>query len=748
MLRKFVYPCFVVVLPFLMYIQLWHGRAHERMYLAGDLEDSYYPDLRVIELALFDGQFPLWNPYDRAGYPFAADPQPGVLYPLNWLLAAIGHLQGGVSLGLTHFKVLLHIAIAGLGMYLFMRERKQPEPAAAVAAVSYQFGAYFAPQIVFSLNWPLAWTPFLLRGLDRLFARPTPFAAFAVAGFMGLIVNAGSPPAVFYGALIAAPYFVLRLAESLRARPFKDWAVGPGRALLLAGGLGAIFSLPQLLATLVLTKESVLEKASFGHASSGSFIPEQLFSLAIRAMGPTQYEGICALFLACLGALYYRERKDTGLFLGMIVIGLFLMLGVNTQVFRLAYELIPGIDRFRLCFRYVILVSFGVSVLASYGVTALIERAVPMRLLRGFALAAVACLAFAAWMQSVRPDMLRDPWITRDFTTVGLLLGVAVALARGISLQGSSRSLLCAGMLGLLALDYAAFVPRADVQRFYDPYPNLLTAEEREQLRHDVSGYRVFNGFALNTLRAGSLDRFRDFSGYIDPLVLRRFSRVMFEQLKYQPARLMALYNVKYYLHSPHPMLQFERHWVPDPDRTPGFTRIKHNLYEVADPSPNAYWVGQIDLRPDQDAVLEELSHIDHHKAALVPSASLNEAQREWARGLRAPSREAVAAQVLGRGYNYATFEVQAPADGLLVLNEAWFPGWVVDVDGSSAPLLQVNGMMQGVRVTPGKHRVELRFRPYYFLIPAWIAVLSLLGALLYFARARFTRAAPAGRLA
>jgi uncharacterized membrane protein YfhO len=90
---------------------------------------------------------------------------------------------------------------------------------------------------------------------------------------------------------------------------------------------------------------------------------------------------------------------------------------------------------------------------------------------------------------------------------------------------------------------------------------------------------------------------------------------------------------------------------------------------------------------------------------------------------------------VLARGFNYVTFSVQAPADGMLVVNEASFPGWIAEVDGSSVPLLHVNSMMQGLRLKAGDHRIELRFRPLYFLLPLWLAILSLAAVALVIAR-------------
>ena len=741
MLRKIVYPSFVVLLPFLMYVQIWHGADPERTYFTGDAGDSYYPDLRAIENALFDGQFPLWNPYDRAGFPFAADPQTGVLYPLNWLLALIGHLQGGVSFGLTQFKMLLHISIAGLSMYLFMRDREQPEPSAAVAAVSYQFGAYFAPQALFSLIWPLAWTPLLLRSFDRLFARPTLLSALAVAGFMGLITNAGSPPGAFYGALIALPYFGLRLAESLEGVRLKQWAASTGVHVLLAGGVGIMLSLPQLLATMVLTKHSVLAKPSFAHASSGSVLPEELLGLAVRSLSGHHYEGICALFLACLGLLYYRARRDVAVFLALIVVGLIMMLGVHTQLFRVAFHFIPGVDRFRLCYRYVALVSFAVSVLASFGLTALIERTISDRALRYFGACALLLAVIALYLDSVRADAVRDPMIVRDLTVLAVLLGAAVALAHGTYRHVRSRAGLCACMVGLMSLDYASFIQRVGTQ---GPGPRArpenFTQEELQQLRGDLSGYRVFNEFALG-FRAGSLERYRDFRGYFDPLLLGRYSAIMFEQLKYHPAKIMGLFNVKYYAFSPHPEIAFGHHFVPQPDQTAGFKRLKPTLYEIADPSPNAYWVGQIDLQPDDPEVRAQLPTLDPRRTALMAKKDLSPAERKWARSKKISAHDAVAARVLGRGFNYVTFAVTAPAEGLLVVNEAWFPGWTAEVDGKSAGLMRVNSLVQGVRLGPGSHRVELRFRPYYFLVPLWLALLALAGlALAFTLRARARR--------
>jgi hypothetical protein len=58
---------------------------------------------------------------------------------------------------------------------------------------------------------------------------------------------------------------------------------------------------------------------------------------------------------------------------------------------------------------------------------------------------------------------------------------------------------------------------------------------------------------------------------------------------------------------------------------------------------------------------------------------------------------------------------VQAPA--VLVLGEAWAPGWQVEVDGGLRPLLRVGGALRGVQVGPGDRRVAFTYRPAGFLL-------------------------------
>jgi hypothetical protein len=95
-------------------------------------------------------------------------------------------------------------------------------------------------------------------------------------------------------------------------------------------------------------------------------------------------------------------------------------------------------------------------------------------------------------------------------------------------------------------------------------------------------------------------------------------------------------------------------------------------------------------------------------------------------------------------GASSATVPVVAERDAVLVLSQAWAPGWTATVDGAPAPVVRVDGVVQGVPVPPGDHVVELRHVPPGLLTGAAVSALTLLALLALSARSRATAARPA----
>ena len=78
--------------------------------------------------------------------------------------------------------------------------------------------------------------------------------------------------------------------------------------------------------------------------------------------------------------------------------------------------------------------------------------------------------------------------------------------------------------------------------------------------------------------------------------------------------------------------------------------------------------------------------------------------------------------------------EAELPQPGLLVLSEAWFPGWqaTVTTAGQSQPatIYRTNRVLRGVWLSAGLHTVEFRYWPESFVRGAWMSGASWLALL------------------
>jgi hypothetical protein len=70
--------------------------------------------------------------------------------------------------------------------------------------------------------------------------------------------------------------------------------------------------------------------------------------------------------------------------------------------------------------------------------------------------------------------------------------------------------------------------------------------------------------------------------------------------------------------------------------------------------------------------------------------------------------------------------------NGMVVLSDAFYPGWRARVDHRPARIYEVNGAMRGVAVPLGRHTVTMRYRPVSVYLGAALSLLGILGALVW----------------
>ncbi len=78
----------------------------------------------------------------------------------------------------------------------------------------------------------------------------------------------------------------------------------------------------------------------------------------------------------------------------------------------------------------------------------------------------------------------------------------------------------------------------------------------------------------------------------------------------------------------------------------------------------------------------------------------------------------------LSSNFHSATFLFSSSCDGYLVFSEPFYPGWHVDVDRKSTPIMRANFAFSAIFLQAGEHEVARYYRPNSLLLGAFISAL------------------------
>lgn len=117
------------------------------------------------------------------------------------------------------------------------------------------------------------------------------------------------------------------------------------------------------------------------------------------------------------------------------------------------------------------------------------------------------------------------------------------------------------------------------------------------------------------------------------------------------------------------------------------------------------------------------------HRRALVETE--DETSIEQLARLRSTPEGSNSARITSYEPDEVVIETEG-AGGLLVLADAYFPGWIATIDGTPTDILRTNRAMRGVIVPEGNRRVEFRYRSRPFEVGSVISALTILGMILF----------------
>ena len=704
-----------------------------------DLPKIHAPLASLYHDALAAGRLPLWNDRLGLGFPLYAEGQIGAFYPPNWLIFRLPPL---VALDVTR---VFHLTLAGAGTGLLALRLTGSRAGALAAAVTAVLGGAIATKLEWhNLVAAYGWLPWVLVPLIR---RPSPTRGGLVAAgvLWGVQALAGHPNMWLLTGLTAA---IIMLATAPRAATL-------GR-IAGFGGLGLAVGAVQLIPTAILTTLSVRSVAlsradlftsaatpfdilGFGFANpfaktglDGSWnlasvwYPDGAFALFEAGA----FVGLPILALAAVGLAPRRTRPIVAAILAMLAIPIVAAFQPDP------WTVIPFLNGLRSPVRSYVVVAVLLGVLAAFGIGRLGRVGRPGGDMEGrlgsarrraamavgvLVAAYLGYLALAVLLPSVFEQLilaastflgpaevgsrrelaiaaLTAPWPFVAEVLLGALAVLVVFAARVVPNARRSLALiaLAVAAIPLALLSRAPNTLRPATDFSFANTPFVQAAKEAGAHRLLTIGEPGWYAGMPDQLAAAGVPDIRMFSS-LDFIETDRLLASLHDRDSTGELRRAVGVDV---------VVTFDK---PCPGRTIGrVAEDRATICRIDDALRPPYWI------PARDASIavpaDTGSAIRPREATIALRATLDDAR-------------AMSVSRFDPGALAAT--VDAPADGWVWIDRAWWPAWQTTIDGRSVtPLRAFAGQL--VPVTAGRHEIVQTLVPWEAYLGAAVGLLAI----------------------
>mgnify|MGYP006278098433 CR=1 FL=1 len=717
------------------------------MLFGTDMIEQAYQARRFAVQELEAGRgLPLWNPFVYGGQPYLAILPGPIYYPTSLLYLAMPLFR---AIGWTF---VIHTALAGALGYGAGRAFGLRRWSSAVTGAAFMFTGYVVSTLYGGHDgrmFAMVLIPGVFACAERGFREREPAWLLLMGLVVACQVFTPHTQLMYFSSLAVSLYAAWRLAPEI-------WSGGEERraALRMAGWFAAAFvaaavvGAVQLWPTLELLPDAVRGGGRGGYefAASWDMPPQELTALFLPdLMGSlrsywgtnpfklhTEYLGAGTLALAMVAWAAPRGDRRVWFLVVASALGVAFSLGDATPVHRIAYELVPMVDRFRAPNMMTGPVAFFVALSAGFGVERILaarrgrpdgnrdggsgeERRgpdgspIPWPVVLGLS---APFLLLSLWAALAPEGLLR--WTETTWLPAGHPRRPPDGLAGTLRVTGAAVTVVWAGTLAVgravarrrwprWTLAAVVLVLVADLWRVDARYLDTVEPDRAfragplvERMRSGLEdGERVWQlqgTFGKNELmywRIPSVTGMQNFRlAWYDGLV----GGVGQRELLQRPA-LWPLLDLRYLTVDRRvgtPLLEEEA-------RADG-TR----LYRVTADLPHAFF-------PDS------VSAVGGHEEAVRRTRSLEDpvsvAYVEPADGAPPPAAGRGRARLVRWRPDELALEVEAERGGLLFVSEVWHPGWTARVDGREVPIHRTDAAFRGVVVPEGEHRVLLTYR-------------------------------------
>ena len=704
-----------------------------------DLAPIFYPMRYSLADSLRARELPLWDSQLAMGFPLLANFQAGAFYAPNLAYLVLPFWSA------VRATFVLHFVVAAVGAYWLCRFWGWSRSTAVIGSVLFSFSGAIVSLLNLLNHFQTAvWLPWVVLSSERLFRSQSKWAFLSFVIVATTQFFAGSPE--FYAMSMTLAFLNgLKLMAEIKL-PFKRILL----PFLLGNGLVAGLSMCQILPSLELIREATrFQSPSYASSTFWSLHPGSLMNLLFldKEVNQTSFSTFQSFFdlpspflmTLYLGALFpfgmsnwllTARKGQRRTLLGILVVTLTLSLGNYTPLYDLVYRYGPLIFLSRFPEKIFFIALCLLLYAALQGLAELLRQSTEpksSRYLIGPAILCAILLVCDAGLQ-----------MRKDFAVALSIKDVPALL---VSLERQSALLFGVGLLLFLrqrkkiqaTLFQALLVALAfiDLYAAHRPYQFLARQDllvkrpEALALLQGQDFYRLFyfsmplplhplaalfSGakspadqirFALETLRPNT-GRLWGVSYIQDIDAISRRSYSLFLDVasglsKRDLIRLLARMNGKYLVSLTE--LQVE-----------GLTLVAYNrhhpswLYRIEEVAPRAYVVPQAHYEAEPKQTIIELAtqEFDPTEVVLLDEPVDLPETRDFFATLRILSYKNQQVSLLA--------VLNAPA--VLVLTDAFAPGWKAYVNGSEKRIQRANYFFRAVLLPAGRSRICFRYEP------------------------------------
>lgn len=648
---------------------------------------QYYPWYAFLSRSVSSGDSLLWNPLEGCGIPFMAIWKSRCFSPFSLPFYVLPlHTALTVS-------ALLKLFVAGLCAFYAAKRFGLVRPFALSVAVTYQLCAHVMGCLDTPMSDVTPWLPLLFLFVELLVTGH--WALWPLGCLTWTLMLFGGDPVM--AVMVAVAAFLFLLTRSSVGRLHPGLTAGSAAVFLMSLAVGTAMAAIQLLPYIELLYEAV----QLGHDTPRNAV-SWLFWVALLFGDASVSESNNGLTLSFLGylpvvfvPLWFVLRRFSSAQLRLRVDGmvlaaaLFSALGVVASAMPEGLPLVQPLrlEHFLVANVFALGLLCGASAQRWLTLTApQVTHTLPRFLVTlGVALAAVALVVLVAGLWG--PTGIVPPWTRLWFAALVWIIAIALL---GVTLVRPSPEILGWGMTGLGVFGSLMVAPTH--VRFSEAtrlFPSTPAIEAIAQADHRMAGSPALKSWPI---AAHGIAQFYSSSG----IVLKRH-HLFATQLENGKPLLVRKIG------TPWLVLAGEDTLGPFSGMRPALKRqmaFKGGLAVFEDmeaqDAAKLWYVGR--AISDVDANLLDPALPPLMETTVAPAQPAEDGATVT---LTPPSRNV-----------YRRYAVETTRPGVLVVADAWYPGWKVRIDGEEKELFPVDIMFRGVAIGAGAHTVEIFYDP------------------------------------